>query len=702
MKEKVGKVASKIKSFISEKIKKLDLYKSLESVKSTKSINIFHIAQKAFPAAALALLCLIPFFIYFKRDDLSNSSALYVYYFLCLTVLSYAAEAIFEKSKSLTKNLIIQKLSDNKYYNNLANTLKPFYVYSFIKIKSFYIYLLPYLKNIYEHEHFQKYFRKYFFISMLTLSISLPWIFSEGYLFFVDFVWGPTLILDYSSPISLIFSAMHILGTYLGQPFIQKLFVIGSIFLTAFAGKKIGGYSIAMLAVLNPFFYDRFMYGQIGVIYSYAFTLLITSIFASAYFNNKSINKKDVKWLGIYYGLSILFSPHFIFINGLYITLGILFIAKIKVKKLSVDAIKKMGSGIKKPSLRSFANIKSYNILTMYKYLKIFGMIILPVLIINCVWLYKLIFTKTSTTYSFVTGSIGQKDLQAFATLGDTFLGRSWNILNFQGFWGAATNSYLNISAKILYFWSPMILWIFAFMGLAIIYNQNKKASYYMLGFIFLIIILAQASTIAYVSDLLYNIPFYKGLREPQKWVGLLICIYIFLITIFIKSEKVNIEQKNKKIYPFLVAGLAIFWVPYLFFGAFGQIKAVDYPAYYDDIDEALNKNNCFGGKVAIMPWHMYIRYSWTGKVVANPAGYYFDCPVMTGTNMEWGNVYDNSVSEGGRLISQYVQSSGQSALPQGLNTIILFKDQDWKSYDYLRSYNVVQETDEYVMYRVK
>jgi hypothetical protein len=226
------------------------------------------------------------------------------------------------------------------------------------------------------------------------------------------------------------------------------------------------------------------------------------------------------------------------------------------------------------------------------------------------------------------------------------------------------------------------------------LYHKNKKLFNTLLFLIISSIVLAQASTIPIIKNILYSIPFYNGMREPQKWAGLLMATVIFIVSIFIKHTK-KIEYK------YIVGFISFMWVPYLVFGFYGQFKPVNHPGYWSDIDKKLIENNCYDGTTAIMPWHMYIKYDWVGRVSANPASSFFECDVMTGTNMEWGEIYDNSTDPIGSIVSNFVLSKGELELPESIKTIILFKDQDYKNYTFLNKYEKISESEKYILYRV-
>ncbi len=148
-------------------------------------------------------------------------------------------------------------------------------------------------------------------------------------------------------------------------------------------------------------------------------------------------------------------------------------------------------------------------------------------------------------------------------------------------------------------------------------------------------------------------------------------------------------------------------WTPYILLGLWGQIKPINYPEYWSTINQQFVNSRCYNpnnddSKILVLPWHLYTSYSWTQKVSANPAAYYFDCDnLLIGSNMELGNVYDNSGNTLGTKVSKWVQTHDTLDLPSNVQAILLFKDVDWKDYNFIPNdvFPVKSEYDNYIIY---
>jgi hypothetical protein len=132
--------------------------------------------DKVFPVMALFFLILTMLFVLFQNDKAAEQSAIWVYYFLCLTVVYHVCESIYLKYKNIISLDTASLEKTSKYKNYIISILKKYIPIIYLVIKNY----------------------KYSFILFVTFIISIPWFLSSGYLFFIDFSWGPTLILDYS------------------------------------------------------------------------------------------------------------------------------------------------------------------------------------------------------------------------------------------------------------------------------------------------------------------------------------------------------------------------------------------------------------------------------------------------------------------------------------------------------------------------
>jgi hypothetical protein len=233
-------------------------------------------------------------------------------------------------------------------------------------------------------------------------------------------------------------------------------------------------------------------------------------------------------------------------------------------------------------------------------------------------------------------------------------------------------------------------------------------------------VVLAAGIRLPIVDGITYwlfnHFPFYKGLRETQKWVAVVVVIYAIFLAVGIKNLfKVRIVRENGFIVGLFLIGVIIMQSPLLLWGFGGQVRPTEYPndwheanGYIVQDQEQSDKKQSCKENVLFLPWHMYMSFSWIGNVVISPAKYFFACPVISGTNMEWGGIYDNSQNYEGGLVNDYLAAAGGTDMLSDnkldIRYIILAKELDWRNYLWLENdpeVTLVKETETLRIYKV-
>ena len=88
----------------------------------------------------------------------------------------------------------------------------------------------------------------------------------------------------------------------------------------------------------------------------------------------------------------------------------------------------------------------------------------------------------------------------------------------------------------------------------------------------------------------------------------------------------------------FLVVALASpFIYPYRqLFGFYGQIRNLGYPVEWYEAKEFLDSDRS-DYRVLYLPWHVYMRQSWIGRITANPA------PMFLGSHFWLGRIWSGA-----------------------------------------------------------
>ena len=427
------------------------------------------------------------------------------------------------------------------------------------------------------------------------------------------------------------------------------------------------------------------MYGQFGIVLAYGFFLVFFGYLIGYYFTFK---KREILLSGVFAGFSILFAPHFIFFIGLvYLVFGILTLTRNRSSK------------------QNLLKIAKYSLLA-----------VLIIVAINFNWLLG-IFFGDSTLSSSSLEKITAQDLEAFKTAGDTKLGVIENVFLMSGFWGIEQFRYeplQNIKenwGRSFYFLLPLII-------LGLIYNFKEKEKRGLnIGLILLYLVafvLALGIALPFFSKinlwLFNNLPFYKGLREPQKWVVVLVAVYeVLLVCGLTALSKEKVVVKNKELLTFLLTFVIILQAPLMVWGGAGQIRPVNYPQDWSEVNSLIAKETNCESKILFLPWHLYLHFKWVGNIIANPSVNFFKCPVIYGKNMEFGGIFGHSTDLDEREVEKWVFNVGRTNLLEenklNISHIVLAKEADWQSYLWLNNHPNVEflkETENLRLYKTK
>ncbi|MFC1946233.1 hypothetical protein ACFLW1_03450, partial [Chloroflexota bacterium] len=214
------------------------------------------------------------------------------------------------------------------------------------------------------------------------------------------------------------------------------------------------------------------------------------------------------------------------------------------------------------------------------------------------------------------------------------------------------------------------------------------------------------------------RLPFFSGMREPQKFAGTLVLAYAFLggLGVACIADKVTglsrIKPYLKK--GFLVAlALVIIAVPLLYtypmlFGVKGQIGNAQYPQDWQETEEFLKADKA-DFNVLFLPWHNYMDFRWIGGNAANPATWFFTKPIIRGDNLELPGLYTQSTNpvsgyiEELLLKKQTLSNAGDILSPLRIKYIVLAKESDWPEYSFLgqqRDLELVSDSDNLQVYQ--
>lgn len=331
------------------------------------------------------------------------------------------------------------------------------------------------------------------------------------------------------------------------------------------------------------------------------------------------------------------------------------------------------------------------------------------VLILSANWLIPSVLGSGKISQNI--NSFSHEDLTAFQSVADKQFGLVFNLLSGYGFWGEVYDYFLS-PKNVLIIW-PLISVVIILLSAYGLFGQIKKEddSGYpliisLLILFFLSLDLAGGVALKPISGAIFSLydqfPVLRGLREPQKLVGLVMFTYAYLggLGLDLLLSKI---KKGLSFYAicFLFLVLPFIYTPTVFGGFWGQLKPVFYPQSWKQVNQLLNKDRD-NFLVAAFPWHQYMKFGFNNdRIVVNPAPIFFDKPVISSQNYETAPLYTHDSREEAlqidgllRIQEEGVNLLGESVSDpvdwaQGLSAvnikyIILSKDADWENYNFL------------------
>ena len=509
------------------------------------------------------------------------------------------------------------------------------------------------------------------YLLFFSISILILWnLLLPGYVLTLDMVFSDkSQLRNYISafqdpnPSILLHTAIFISSLLMPMWIIQKIILFSIIFFSGVfaynlcpSDNKIGKFFAGLIYMINPFIFVRFLAGHLLLLIGYAFLPLLVNTFMR--FFEKPTTERIIK-------TTLILTLASIFRHFIPVIFGIFFLFFI------VHLFRK--------------NIS--------KFLKPFGIVLMLYFLINSYWILSWVINKDAYMITFQRW-VGPEDLDIFKSKSSLDFNTFFNLASMHGFWRQGYDyAKIHINLWYLLFFLILFLSVHGFL----ILNKNKKYSAYakiLVASAIISLILATGTTHPIFSKMFNfffeNIPFFKGYREPQKFIAILCLFYSFFGGVglgdFVKQFQ---KSKNKSRYflaAFVVLSLLtpIVYSYTMFFGFYGQLESVKYPKTWYDVDEYLREDK-EDFNILFLPWHAYMDFKFSSRQrLANPAADFFSKPVIQGDNIEAGGIYSRSLNP----ISKYIEymlfsrdrikNFGKTVSVLNVKYIILANATDW------------------------
>lgn len=533
--------------------------------------------------------------------------------------------------------------------------------------------------------------------SILALAVLLP-LLKPGYILLLDMIATPKVRMPMEVSNSYLFgTALYLVNYILPSQIIEKLLMF-VVLLFSFVGmhrlvptkSEWPKYFAAILYVFNPFVYSRFMFGHIGLLLAYAAAPFLAKTILD-FLDEPGLRKAVL--IAILATLMAMVSPHHIVFAALI-------------------------GGI------AFIVFALFSLRDRRRILRIAGFVLLIVLIfltLNSFWLVS--FSKGESSQAQVMSRFGRQQIIGFQTMADKRLGVLFNTAAMYGFWGDEDRRYV-LQKNIVPGWDIIFVVLFVIIAWGAVVGIRGKEkrwraiTFLVVGVISFVVAVGVAhpwfAPIFWFLD--KYIPFFKGFRDSQKFVALLILSYGYLGALGMENVLELLKRVKKipswiiMIAPTFFLILPLLYSPLMLWGFGGQIKPVDYPKDWYQTNVMLNRDKD-DFKVLFLPWHQYMGFNFAGRVIVNPADNFFDKPVIRGDNIEFGKIYRQVRNPTSEYIEKNIirlkspkaiRDVGKKLRPLKVKYVILAKEADYKLYWFLgdqRDLKLIRESETLKIY---
>ncbi|HTW96204.1 MAG TPA: hypothetical protein VMD74_00915 [Candidatus Methylomirabilis sp.] len=506
----------------------------------------------------------------------------------------------------------------------------------------------------------------FFFIA---ITVFILWqMLKPGYVLTLDLIFTPKLYFGdffitgyFLNTFPLIF-LQKLLNQFLTGWMVEKIMIVSLFFLIGYLAyiylpvpkKYYARYFAALFYLINPFVYERFLAGQLTVLFAYAF--LPPFIAALIKFNRQPLWKNIFKLYGWLILINI-FSLHLFVMSALALVgyfvvslfFGIIRLGIYPPRPRSAATPPEEGNNFK-PASASLSKTRPWSWLIKF----LLGGLIF--LVVSSYWLVPYFVHQNAA----VINDFGQSNWQAFATAGDKYLGTAINVAALYGFWEEHElwADYFLWPKDNFIFWLITIAALFILLISGIVWGIKRKRK-----LTIALLLIASASFIfsCGVGETVFknfnwwlfeHLNFWRGFRDSEKWSSYLVLVYAILSGwgVVYLSELWE-KKKILKYFVYLLMALAILGT-YTELGGFArQLQPVWYPQSWYQAKAMLDKDQS-DYQVIFLPWHEYLSLDFNRNIItANPAQGFFGPKIVQGENMEVGGVFSQSTDLANKAI---------------------------------------------------
>lgn len=513
----------------------------------------------------------------------------------------------------------------------------------------------------------------------------------RGYVLTLDMVFGPHIAVPSLTTATWpLYALLSVLQHVLPVDVLQKVLLFGTFF-----GAGYGMFRLFQALVLapargtpavyttsalfagtvyavNPFVYSRYMAGQYLVLLGYA--LLPFALRAWRRF----LMQADV-W------------------RGAGVVLWVWALGCVSLHMLGI-------AGLAGAALFVHALYSSNGRAAMRQLLWRVGLVAVAWLLISAFWVVPLVLGAAPTAHTIQ--GFTPADMQAFKVPGSP-VSVALQVATMRGFWADAQDMYVLPQDVYSWWWLPICL-LAGLAAYGVYYGWRTQRSLSVAIAVAAVAGAVLAGAVGVDSWLAAHIPLFAGYRDAQKYVALVALAYAYFGGMGCMALAARMAAVWRGMLVVLFA-VPLLTAPLLYWGAAGQLTVRHYPADWQIVQAYLMQNSA-DAPVVLLPWHMYMRYDFAGRVIANPVSKFFTVPTVTSADPEFRHASSYAANPATTTVDTIMHTVpqnnrlGRSFAIAGVRYVALAKTFDYTSYQYLdrqQDMHRVLATANWVVYKV-
>jgi hypothetical protein len=173
-----------------------------------------------------------------------------------------------------------------------------------------------------------------------------------------------------------------------------------------------------------------------------------------------------------------------------------------------------------------------------------------------------------------------------------------------------------------------------------------------------------------------------------------------------VRSATKRFSEKTASTVGLVCSVLPFVITPTMLWGFSGQLSPRTYPGEWSEMNTFL-KNKKDNKQVLFLPWHQYANYSFSGRLMANPAEMFFEVPMVISDDPEFRSVPPTQPNDEKQQIAALLKDKREfSATLTRLHVgyVLLAKEQEYTMYEYLnvtQGLHLIKENEKLKLYKV-